>query len=76
MENTTMENTNATPANEPARPTITDCHTSAIILSEMLEGIDLMNNEGAPFDNARIATTIAAVRFAKQLADDLDGVKA
>lgn len=52
--------------------TLSDCHHDAVVLAEMLEGIDLMGNEGATFDSARIAVTIAAMEWAQRLRDDLE----
>ena len=53
-------------------PTLADCQHDAIILAEMLEGIDLMGNEGGVFDGPRIAVTIVALERAKALANALD----
>ena len=52
--------------------TLTDCQSDAAILSDIIEAIDLMNNEGAMFKNSRDAVTIAALRMANELANDLD----
>lgn len=55
--------------------TLSDCQHDAVILATVLEGIDLMGNEGEPFDNARGGTTILALRLAQELADNLDRIK-
>lgn len=55
-------------------PTIGECLFEACIVSEMLQGIDLMCNEGTTFDEARIATTIAAKDRAQKLYDMLSTI--
>lgn len=57
-----------------AAQAIKDCQSDAVILSEMLAGIDLMSNEGALFDGARVAVTIAALDRANALAEALDQI--
>ena len=54
--------------------TLSTCQTDAVTLAALIEGIDLMGNEGAAFDNARIAATTVALRMASQLAADLDKI--
>ncbi len=72
-----MTNSNASQANNETRSgsKLCDCQHDATVLAGMLEAIDLMGNEGAIFDNARISVTIEALTKAKKLADDLDRVK-
>lgn len=53
---------------------IKNCQCQAAILAEMLEGIDLMSNEGKQFDGARVAVTVAALDRAKVLAEALDQI--
>lgn len=60
--------------NGPKFTLLKDCQHDAVILAGMMEGIDLMSNEGPVFDNARVAVTMAALELAKKLADDLDRV--
>ena len=52
--------------------TLSDCHHDAVILSSMLEGIDLMDNEGKLFDNSKSACIAVALQRAQTLANDLD----
>ena len=54
--------------------TLLDCQTDAIILAALMEGIDLMENEGDIFKNARAASMRVAARLARELADDLDNL--
>lgn len=46
----------------------------AVLLQGMLEGIDLMQNEGARFEGPRITLTMVALRMATRLVNDLDAV--
>ena len=52
--------------------TVRDCQHDAVILSGMIEGIDLMGTERDRFGEAIAAVSIAALERAKALADDLD----
>lgn len=52
--------------------TIEDIQHDAVVLSALLEGIDLMDNEGSAFDEARHAVTMVALERARALANDLD----
>lgn len=54
---------------------VQDCHGEAVILAQMLRGIDLMSTEGAKFNGARVAVTIAAVERAERLAAALDTIQ-
>lgn len=62
-------------ANQSKIKTVQDCQAEAVVLAEMLRGIDLMNNDGALYDGARVAITIAAVERAERLADALDDIE-
>jgi hypothetical protein len=70
----TTNHTSAADAGMPKQPlkSLSDCQHDAVILAGMIEGIDLMGNEGTIFDEARAATTVAALEHARRLADDLD----
>jgi hypothetical protein len=68
-----MTDNDATPANNPARPSLKDCQTDAVILMGLLEAIDLLDNEG--HTNAMTSVVSAAYALARRLSDDLDGVK-
>ena len=52
--------------------TLEEIQHDAVVLSALLEGIDLMNNEGAAFDDARNAVTGIALEKARALANDMD----
>lgn len=52
--------------------TLIDCQHDAVVLSELLRGVDLMANEGKMFDSARVAVTMVALQRAEELANDLD----
>lgn len=64
----------ATDTGSPAK-TLADCQHDAVVLSGMLEGISLMDNEGEHFGNARISVTMAAMEIAIELAADLDALQ-
>lgn len=66
----TKERAGATDEVVPGK-TLLDCQTDAIILAGLMEGIDLMENEGEIFKNARAASMRVAARLAQELADDL-----
>lgn len=72
-----MTNVNADSANNTGLPktkTLTQCQHDAVVLSGMIEAIDLMGNEGEQFDCARVSVTMEALEKAKRLAVDLDEV--
>lgn len=52
--------------------TLSDCQINAVVLAALIEGIDLMGNEGKTFDDTRVAVTTVALRLANELASDLD----
>lgn len=52
--------------------TLSDCQINAVVLAALIEGIDLMGNEGETFDDTRVAVTTVALRLANELASDLD----
>jgi len=64
----------ATDEGLPAKITLSECQSNAVILAEMVDGIDLMANEGKRFDSARIAVTVAALERANRLASDLEAL--
>lgn len=66
-----MTGNNAALAKAPAR--LADCQHNAVILSSLLEAIDLLDTEGHA--NAMTGVVAMAVRLASSLADDLDRVK-
>lgn len=61
--------------NEPSYPTFSDCRHAAVVLHGIILGIDLLENEGRDFDEARSAITMAALAHSKKLAEDLDRVR-
>ncbi|MGM0740155.1 MAG: hypothetical protein ACQEVT_01085 [Pseudomonadota bacterium] len=61
--------------NHSEHKTVGDCQAEAVVLSEMLRGIELMNDGGKQFDGARVAVTIAAAERAEQLAAALDAIQ-
>mgnify|MGYP003631896224 CR=1 FL=1 len=68
-----MTDPNALNTVKTKRPTLSDCQCDAVILSGLLDAIDLLDNEGSR--NAMTSVVSAATRLANKLADDLDGVK-
>lgn len=68
-----MTDINAALANEPARANLSDCQCDAVILSGLLDAIDLLDNEGNR--NAMTSVVSAARGYANKLADDLDRVE-
>lgn len=55
--------------------TIDEVFLRSVELSEVLTGIDLMDNEGSTFDGPRIAITRMATREAVKLSDDLERLR-
>ncbi len=55
--------------------TLADCQHDSVILSALIEGIDLMDNEGQAFDEARVAVTGVALEKARALCDALERVQ-
>lgn len=50
-----------------------DCHTDAVLLMGLLDGIDEMNNSSeSRWREAIVASTAIAFRFSRTLADDLE----
>lgn len=54
---------------------LSDCQHDALTLTGMLESVDLMNNEGELYEEARTATTRAAIEKARRLYEDLEELK-
>ena len=62
-------------ATDTPTKTVRDCQHDAVLLKGLIEGLDLMENEGPRFENARVSLTMVALQWAQQLADDLDNAK-
>ena len=60
--------------NQTGPKTLPECQHEAVLLSEMLEGITLMDNEGDHFAGPRTAITMVAHEKANMLAEALDRI--
>ena len=66
----------ATDTGLPKEPkAVGDCQRAAVLLTGLIEGIDLLENEGLRHENARIAMTTLALERADQLANALDALE-
>ena len=52
--------------------TVRECQRAAVLLTGLIEGIDLLENEGLRHENARVALTSIALERAGELASALD----
>lgn len=70
-----MTYTNATPANNPARATLSDCHTDALILHGLVQAMEELQGSTTPqaFQGTG-ALMVMIERIANNLANDLDAL--
>jgi hypothetical protein len=71
-----MTDINAIPANKPARASLAECHTDAIILHGLIQAMEELDGSKTPQAfQGRGAILVSIERIAGKLANDLDGME-